>query len=310
MSILLALSITMQAALVPIPLQLGVRMSPDTVTVGQRFIVTVRIRAPLGTTVQFPAGVDTTATSPTGVQLIGTPLFQNDPDNASVTRVAAYRMAAWDTGLQPLLLGNIVVRLNGQTGYVSLGTYRVFVRSVLPGDSALRIPKPPRDPLPIKAFSEIPWLILFLLVVAAGIGWWLWQVYQRRQRAALHPFAAAEAAFDWLDSQKLIESGEGGKYIAASVEIMRAYLTARIPGVRLSQTSSELIAAVGSLQPATQSFGALLWLADLAKFAAHRPSGEEVSLQRAAARQIVRAVETEQLKREAEVRQNAVRRAA
>lgn len=307
----LALMLLLQAGLpVSIPLQLGVRVTPDTVTVGQRFIVIVKVRAPLGATIEFPPETDSSVTSSTGTQVIGKPLIQSQQDRAATVRTAAYRMTAWDTGQQPLLLGNVVVRVNGQTGYVSLADRRVFVRSVLPADSALRLPKPPRAAFLIEPFSELPWWLFFAALLLAGIAYWLWQAFRRRRDEPLDPFAAAEREFARIEAMELAAASEGGRHVAMMTDTMRAYLAARVPGIELSQTSSELIAASGSIQPVTPGLGGLLWRADLAKFAGHRIDRDEALGAGASARELVRAVEAELVMRETEAQQASARRAA
>ncbi len=294
----------------PISVQLGVRITPDTVTVGQPFIAILRVRAPAGATIEFPAAPDSTTASPTATQIIGEPLLGNEPAAGATIRTAAYRLTAWDTGQQPLFAGNVVVRLDGQVGYVSLTSYRVFVRSVLPADSALRVPKPPRAKIAIDPISEIPWLLFFAALLLAGLGSWLWQVYRRWRDRPLEPFAAAEREFTRIEALNLVPAGEGARHVAMMVDTMRVYLAARVQGIELSQTSSELIAAAGSIQSVTSGLGGLLWRADLAKFAGHRTNGEDAIEPGKSAREIVAAVEAELERREAEAKQSASRRAA
>lgn len=296
--------------LVPIPLRLGVRVIPDTVTIGQRFIVFMRVQGPAGATIEFPATTDSSAASPTTTQIVGRPVFASEAGAGTGIRTAAYRMIAWDTGPQSLMLGHIVARHNGQTGYVSLARYRVQVRSVLPLDSAQKAPKPPRELIPIEPFSRLPWLILFVLVMLAGLGWWLWQVYHRRRNEPADPFAAAELEFSRIDSLNLIAAGEGGRHVAMMVDTMRVYLALRIPEIELSQTSSELVAAAGRIGGLNPEMGGMLWRADLVKFAGHRPDRDEASATGSSARQLVRTVEAELVRREAEVQRLAEKRAA
>ncbi len=304
-----------QSNVVPIPLQLGVRISPDSVTVGQRFIVVVRVSAPAGALVEFPAATDSAAASPTGTQVIGKPLIEVASGSARPYHSAAYRMTAWDTGPQPLLLGNVVVRLKGQTGYVSLAGYRVNVRSVLPADSALRVPKPPREKVTIAPFSEIPWLLFFVALLLALIAYWIWQAYRRRRDAPLDPFSAAQAAFARIEALNLVGSGEGDRHTVMMVDTLRAYLSARVSGVELSHTSSELLAAAASIQTVTPKLGELLWQADLVKFARHSLEADEALDAGSSARSIVQSVEAELVRREAEAalaesKRSAPRRAA
>ncbi|MGE5748335.1 MAG: hypothetical protein ACM31F_00130, partial [Gemmatimonas sp.] len=43
------------------PVQLGVNVTSDTVTVGQRFVAIIRVRAPRGATIEFPTASDSTS---------------------------------------------------------------------------------------------------------------------------------------------------------------------------------------------------------------------------------------------------------
>ena len=297
----LMLQVGARAAQPEIPVQLGVRTTPDTVTVGQRFVAVLRVRAPAGATIEFPTESDSTATAaPTATQVIGTPVVQSIPDSTGTTISAAYRLAAWDIGPQRLGLADIVVKLNGQTGYVSLVDRTVFVRSVLPEDSALHVPKPPRPAIEITPFNWIPWLLAAAALIAAGLLWRLWIWYRRRRNAPLDPFSAAERDFDRIEAMKLVQSGEGERHAAMMSDVLREYLAARVPGIRRSQTSSEMLTASGDIHTAAPGIGELLWRADLIKFAGLRIVPDEAERLGAAARSTVRSVEDFFVDREAD----------
>ena len=284
-----------------IPVQLGVRTTPDTVTVGQRFIVIVRVRAPAGATIEFPEKSDSAATAlPTATQMIGKPVVQPISDTLGTTMSAAYRLAAWDIGPQRLGLSDIVVRHNGQTGYVSLVDRTVFVRSVLPEDSALRVPKPPRPLIDIAPFNWLPLALLAAALVAAALLWRVWVWYRRRKNAPLDPFSAAERDFARIEAMGLVQSGEGERHAALMSDVMREYLAARVPGIERSQTSAELLGSSREIHSAAAGIGELLWATDLVKFAARRISPEEGERLGSAARATVRSVEDYFLDRESE----------
>jgi len=275
------------------PVQLGVRLTPDTVTVGQRFVALVRIRAPRGATIVFPTESDSAAkATATATQLIGKPAVQITQDSTGVIGNAAYRLAAWDINEQTLGLGDIVVQLNGKTGYVSLSSTRVFVRSVLPADSTKRVPKPPRPPIEIKPFDWLPWLIALAALVVAGILWRLWVWYRNRKNAPVDPFTAAEREFARIEAMGLVAAGEGEKHAAMMSDVMRDYLSARAPGVERSQTSSELLASATWIHSVAKGLGELLWRTDLVKFAAARLAPDEAERLGASARSVVNSVET------------------
>src|SRR5450432_4781806 len=123
-----------------IPVKAGVAVSPDSVRIGDPFRVTVRVRVPRGATIEFPRATDSTST----VQSLDPALVRSSADTSPVEQYADYRVAAWDIGAQSIKLGDIVVRLNGQTRRVPVIGGTVFVKSLLPADTTLRVPKPLR----------------------------------------------------------------------------------------------------------------------------------------------------------------------
>ena len=310
----LALSLLLQVAASATPVarpeitvQLGVRITPDSVTVGERFVAIVRVRAPIGATIEFPEKSDSAyASSPTATQLIEKPAVQTVPDSIGVVMSAAYRFAAWDVGPQRLGLSDIVVKLNGQTGYVSLVDRTVFVRSVLPEDSTLRVAKPPRPAIDIAPFNWLPWLLLAAAIVAAGLLWRLWIWYRNRKNAPLDPFSAAEREFDRIEAMALVPAGQSERHAAMMSDVMREYLAARVPGIRRSHTSSELLAAADEIHSAASGIGELLFRTDLIKFAVLKIAPDEAERLGAAARKTVGSVEDYFLEKEAEAEKQDV----
>ena len=59
--------------------QLGVRVQPETVTVGEPFRVIVRVRAQRGARIEFPLGPDTTG----AVQSLDTRVVTDAPDTTA-----------------------------------------------------------------------------------------------------------------------------------------------------------------------------------------------------------------------------------
>jgi hypothetical protein len=277
----------------PFPVQLGASVTPDTVTIGQRFIVLLKVRAPAGATIQFPLAVDSAAAnSPTAAQIIGAPFVDSvRTDSTGTTRAAAYRFAAWDVGVQPLGLGKIAVTVKGRTAYVSLNAQTVFVRSVLPADTTLRQPKPPRPPIVLQPFNWLPWLALLAAILLALLAWWLWRWYRRRRAAPLPPFETAEREFNRIEAMRLVDTGEPERHVALMTDVLRDYLAARVEGVQRSQTTSELVAGASPIRPYASGLEHVLASADLVKFARQRVSPGDAQALGAQARTIVREVE-------------------
>jgi len=252
--------------------QAAVAARPDTVRVGDPFVVEVGIRAPRGATIVFPDGPDSTG----AVQALDPRRVEDRPDSAAFVQWAYYRVAAWDVGKQSITLGDVVVRSGAAERRISLGTTSVFVQSVLPADSAQRVPKPPR---PLFEFGTPLWwlwaaiaaaILLLLLLI-----WWL----RRRRRTApalvVDPYERAEREFKRIEALALVDAGERGRYVALMVEVLRDYLAARYATGQLSHTSTELVAALrGERALPQERLARLLAETDLIKFA-RRPVSTE-----------------------------------
>ena len=289
-----------------IPVQLGVSVSPDTVTVGQHFTVVVRARAPRGAVITMPSAVDSVvATSATAPAIVGKPATNQESDSAGVTASAAYQFTAWDVGAQPLGLPDIVVVSGSDTGYVSLADRTVFVRSVLPADTTLHDPKPPRPAIGLTSFDWKPFLIAALVLAAALLLWRLWVWFRNRSGRPVDPFIRAQREFERIEAMRLIEGGEPERYAALMTDVLREYLAARVSGIERSHTSSELLAKSGAIHAAAPSLGELLWRTDLIKFAAASTPADEAERLGASAKGIVKSVEMAMLDTEHEKREKA-----
>ena len=262
------------AAAQAIQVSAGVTISPDTVRVGDPFRVTVGIRAPKGATVVFPRAADSAAT----VQSLDPVSVRTSADTNAVEQYADYRVAAWDVGSLEVHLEDVVVRLNGRERHISLAGNKVYVRSVLPTDSAQRVPKPPRA---LFESNVLPWWIYAIAAAAAiGLGWLIWWWIRRRRKPVeatpIDPFARATGEFDRIEKLGLVDAGERGRYVTLMIEVVRDYFAARYAAeASLSLTSTELQRATMHLPFVPQDrLTRLLTEADLIKFARRAVSGD------------------------------------
>jgi len=259
------LHVAAQATGATIPIQAAVGIEPDTVRIGDPFLVQVGIRAPQGATITFPPPPDSTG----AVQGLDPVRVETRPDSGGLVQWGYYRVAAWNVGDQPISLGDVLVTVGGRTRRIPLAGHKVFVASVLPADSAQRIPKPPR---PIYEFGAPLWWLWLALAALAFLVLLLWWWLRRRKRnapaAVVDPFAHAKREFARIEALKLIEAGERGRYVALNVEVLRDYLAARYPAARLSLTSTELLATLkGERLVPHERLTRVLTEADLIKFA-------------------------------------------
>jgi hypothetical protein len=252
----------------------GVTVAPDSVRIGDPFRVTVGIRAPRGATIVFPRATDSTST----VQSLDPVVVRTSADTTAVEQYGDYRVAAWDVGSQPIKLDDVVVRLNGVERHIPLSAYKVFVRSMLPQDSAQRVPKPPRALFETSIFPWWIWALIAAAIVGLGLLIWWWMRRRRKPVAVVYvdPFVRATAEFQRIEALGLIDAGERGRYVTLMIEVVRDYLAARYAAeAALSLTSSELQRSTMHLPSVPQDrLTRVLTESDLIKFARRAVSGE------------------------------------
>lgn len=210
---------------------------PETVTVGQPFSVRIRVRAPKFATIRFPPVPDTGD----AIEAVDPRAMEDAGDDELIDRTAVYRLVAWDVGARTPHFGSVTVGEGGTDQQYAVTLPAVTVRSLLPADSAERVPKNARAPI---APPGVLWKFLLLGTLLLAMLAWYWA--RRRKRRALRkvpelePFAAAELSFRALDELGLPAAGETGRHVIASVDVLRGYLAKRFPDVRESLTPREV----------------------------------------------------------------------
>jgi len=274
--------------------QAGVVVRPDTVTVGDPFTITVRVRVPVTALVRWPALDDTAAKI-----ALRAPMQRRDgpTDVSGREEIAEFEVAAWDTGRVTTQWPPVTVIVGSDTVNISLAEAGIVVRSVLSADTAEHVPRPAKP-----VFEQaVPWwqrwwLAALVFAALATLAYLLWR---RRHRAVvsvagprLGPYEHAMHAFDRLERLALSDAGEHGRASVLAIDILRGYLSARIPITSRAQTSAELLASVGddTRIPLTRLIQ-LLVHTDAVKFARRRVTHEEARAMTAEARAIVESVE-------------------
>src|SRR5262249_11193094 len=187
----------------------AVKVAADSVRVGDPFRVTIGIRAPVGATIDFPRALD----SSSAVQSLDPVNVRQSADTSAVEQYADYRVAAWDVGTQVIHLDDIIVKLGSATRRIPVTGASIFVKSVLPADSAKRIPKPPRELFEVNPFPWWLWAILAAVIIGLILLWW-WLKRRRRKAQpipSIDPFKQAEADFERIEKLALLEAGERGR---------------------------------------------------------------------------------------------------
>lgn len=272
----------------PMGVQLGTAIQPETVTVGQHFTATIRVRVPTGAQLRFPARPDTSTRVDTAAPVTRTDARAAGYDESTVR----YVLAAWDTGAQAIGLDDVVVATTAGDRMVPLAGLRVFVRSVLPADTARRVPKPPRDPVAVSVFDWRPWAVAAAIIALVGlIGWLVWR-WRRRAQAPLTPHAWAQRELLRI-AQTGWETSDPTRYGVAVTDVLRGYLARSFPAARLSETTRELAASLAGVSAVPRERAIpLLDAIDLVKFAQRGMSAEDARAAGATVREIID--ETEQ----------------
>jgi hypothetical protein len=247
--------------------RMGVTVLPETVTVGTPFRVMVRISAPRGATVAFPAATDSLG----GVELLDPRTIRSAADSSAVDQTATYRLAAWEVGTLPIALGNVVVSLAGVEQRIPIESLSVHVASVLPADTTKRDPKPARDLMDTPTSMWRWWLIGAVVAVLLALLLWMWLRRKRADPAAalsLDPYVFAQKEFTRIESLGLVEAGERERFVALMVEVVRDYLARRVNGATAALTSTELLQALRA-EPTVpvHRLAPMLAESDLVKFA-------------------------------------------
>lgn len=276
------------AAAGELPVQMGYRVNPDTVLIAQQFNLFIKVLAPKGVRFEFPLGPDTA--SQNGVRPIeirGEKIVSMLGDTA----VALYHLVAWDVGTQPLRFPDVRVSTQGQERLIPLGGASVFVKSVLPADTSLRIPKPARPLIVLPVFNWLLWGAILAAAIALILLWWAWRRYRNRPKPPIDPYVRAQQEFARIEARKLVEKDEPEEYVAAMVDVVREYLAARVPGVRRSNTTTELVRAMDPREGVEAGIPDMLERADMVKFARAGVGVEEAKRVGATAREVVDHVE-------------------
>jgi hypothetical protein len=267
LALLLWQAVAPQAAPNPraeLPVQMGFRVSPDTVLIGQPFSLFIKVLAPKGVRFEFPTGPDTaTQNGVRPIELRGEKVVSMLGDTA----VALYNLVAWDIGNQPLRFPDVRVTFEGLERRPALGGASVFVKSVLPADTSLRIPKPARPLIVLPVINWWLWLMMLAAAIAVVLLWWVWRRWRNRPKPPVDPYVHAQQEFARIEARHLLEDGRYTEYFAAMVDVTREYLAARVPGVRRSDTTSELVRTMEPHDGVEAVLPRLLEESDLVKFA-------------------------------------------
>lgn len=242
----LALVMLLQGAADPVRTPtVSARVTPESPAVGEPITITLRVRAPRGTVVGFPVLPDTG----TRIEPLDPRALSTVSDATDVDQTATYRLIAWDTGSVQIEFADVTLTRDGRVTRYPVRVGAMRIHSVLPRDTAARVPKPARGPLDAP---KMPWRWFVGAAVVAWLSWWGWRRWKKHQAevATLDPGASVRArmGFAHARSLDLISAGEPGRHALAHVHVLRRYLAERWPELPASLTAIEMNARLSSLE--------------------------------------------------------------
>lgn len=264
-ALLAALAAAPLAAQAPSSVRVGA--APDTVTVGDRFLVGVSAAVPPEARLELSIEADPRH------QVLGDPRASRSEDGRARAEAT---MVAWVPGADTARALLRVVAPDGRTEAVPLAIALPYVRAVLPADST--DPRGAKDVIaPARARLTWAWIAAAALLIAL-VSFLLW-VRRRRRRAndepPVEPRAHALAELDRLRASGMLERGEVAAFCAGTSDVLRRFAAMADPALGGDLTTRELLdrlARNGTRPERLRAVSEALADADLAKFARRAPS--------------------------------------
>lgn len=276
---------------------------PDSITVGDRVVLTITVEHATNESFEWPKGLETLGS----FEVMSFRPLEPVVVEGRVRSRAQYELTVFELGeLEIPAIGLEVTPGDpDETRAFETDPIKVIVYSVGVADSAdIKDIKPPLG-ISRNWWLLAPW-ILGALALAAALFWLVRRMRRGDSATSVTPHRLpheiAFAALDALESSQLLDRGDVKRYFTEASEIVRVYLEGRFGIVAMEMTSRDISRELESLRLSRRELDSLedfLRRSDLVKFAKHRPGPDSCKALVPAARKFVdETMEVEQTESE------------
>jgi hypothetical protein len=255
-------------------------LASKTIELGDQIWLEVNISAPPGTEVSglAPDHIDALE----GLETIDAKALNVVAETPELLLQQRFLITSFDTGyvaVPPLPF--VFKAADGRIDTAYTNDLLLKVNAVPVGDD--------EEIMPIKPIIEEPLNLLdfwwlFLLLIAAGLGYLFYTIQQRRKADAPPPpppppaYVVALDALKELEGKELWQQSQTKEYYSELTHILREYLEGRFDVQALEMTTRQITTQLGKRNDfdkvRAKELGNLLQLSDLVKFAKARPAEE------------------------------------
>lgn len=289
------LFVTLTATAQSVAPKVTASVEPDSVMIGDRFILTIDVEKDLVQSIFFPSfqseNLEKEKTAPSLECIVDHAVDTLKRDGRKLLLRKRYTLAAFDEGIYNLGRPSVLYADKNivDTLYGAKDSLRIVVKTFKIDSTSVLCDLKPQKAMPFR-FGEISgYLSVALLVLALAVVaiWLLARHLAKRGKSLtdlfkpeppLPPHIVAIAALEELQNQKLWQNNKHKEYYSALSDILRTYLDGRFGVGAMEMTTDEIIDAIADIelpQKSAMDLVSVLRDADLVKFAKAMPEASE-----------------------------------
>jgi hypothetical protein len=248
---------------------------PSRLTVGDRFELTLVVRAPHKSLVAGPLA------DSMGVFAVGGEKRKSSTRGDVDESVYRMSMAGFKPGRHPVPVFTFIVDAGQRVDTLRSDTASVTIASVLPPTMQDIHGLAPPETFP----NPLVWIVPALLLLAAVLAFLGYRLYRRLRtlhelgEPPLPPWEEALQALDGMPWREWLETGQVKRYYYALSQVLKRYMERRFEFDAMEQTTTEILHSMRSHKtPMRDEIGKFFSRYDLVKYAKWEPPMDEAEL--------------------------------